>query len=79
MVENCPWCLWTSLNWKDYAHWGEWAWVGREDYSQKEIEHGTERSSGAAGVRAGGVGGAARTAPGAARSFADSRSDPART
>jgi hypothetical protein len=30
VVENCPWCLWVSLNWKDYARWGEWAWVGRE-------------------------------------------------
>lgn len=31
LVENCPWCLWVSFNWNDYAKFGEWAWVGREE------------------------------------------------
>lgn len=30
-AENCPWCYWSSLAWRDYARWGEWAWVGRVD------------------------------------------------
>lgn len=29
LAENCPWCLWASLRWSDYARYGEWAWVGR--------------------------------------------------
>ncbi len=29
VVENCPWCYWSSLVWKNYAQFGEWAWVGR--------------------------------------------------
>ena len=30
IVSYHPYCLWCSLSWKEYAKWGEWAWVGRE-------------------------------------------------
>lgn len=36
LVGFCPWCYWTSMDWRDYAQFGEWAWVGR-DY---EVEQG---------------------------------------
>lgn len=29
-IENEPWSFWCSIVWRDYARWGEWAWVGRE-------------------------------------------------
>jgi hypothetical protein len=30
LIENYPWVWFSSLNWNDYAKFGEWAWVGRE-------------------------------------------------
>jgi hypothetical protein len=29
LIENYPWVIYASLNDRDWARFGEWAWVGR--------------------------------------------------